>query len=93
MKPRICRHCHAKKQNRPRGLCWRCFYTPGVKELFPSTSKYARRGLPNFCGPAPLDPEPTAAAPGSPEKLKVIRRRARRGLACFHPKDARGCPR
>lgn len=39
----LCRHCQTKKANRPRGLCWPCYYTPGVKELYPSTSKYGRR--------------------------------------------------
>ena len=37
----VCRHCSKCKVNRPRGLCWSCYYTPGVKEQFPSTSKYA----------------------------------------------------
>ena len=45
-----CRHCSKSKVNRPRGLCWSCYYTPGVKELYPSTSKYARRGVGNFTG-------------------------------------------
>ena len=57
----ICKHCQKSKVNRPRGLCWSCYYTPGVKELFPSTSKYARRGVGNFTGNAPLSPEPTTA--------------------------------
>ena len=50
----ICRHCQKSKVNRPRGLCWSCYYTPGVKEQYPSTSKYARRGVGNFTGNAPL---------------------------------------
>lgn len=35
-----------KKANRSRGLCWGCFYEPGVKELYPVTSKYAAVGEP-----------------------------------------------
>jgi len=35
-----CRHCGNANATRPRGLCWRCYYTPGVKELYPSTSKF-----------------------------------------------------
>ena len=50
----ICKHCEKSKVNRPRGLCWSCYYTPGVKEQYPSTSKYARRGVGNFSGNAPL---------------------------------------
>lgn len=91
----ICRHCHKCKVNRPRGLCWSCYYTPGVKEQYPSTSKYARRGVGNFNGNAPLPPLPTTAPPGSPEKLKVLEERARLKQALFHPADARyeGDPR
>ncbi len=72
-----CRHCAKSKVNRPRGLCWSCYYTPGVKELYPSTSKYARRGVGNFTGNAPLPPVPTTAAPGTPEKLAVLEQRAK----------------
>lgn len=39
MKPQ-CRHCHQAPVSRPRGLCWACYYTPGVKSLYPSTSKH-----------------------------------------------------
>lgn len=35
-----CRHCGKGKVCRPRGLCWRCYYTPGVRDLYPSTSKF-----------------------------------------------------
>ena len=84
-----CRHCGKGRVNRPRGLCWTCYYTPGVKELYPSTSKFAHRGVGNFCGNAPLPPVPTACAPGTPEKLAVIEHRAKARLAIFHPADAR----
>ena len=49
-----CRHCHEGPVNRPRGLCWSCYYRPGVRDLYPSTSKFARRGEGNFNGLAPL---------------------------------------
>lgn len=42
----ICRHCQKVRANRPRGLCWGCYYTPGVLELYPSTSKFAKRREP-----------------------------------------------
>ncbi|MCS6865840.1 MAG: hypothetical protein RMJ56_12690 [Gemmataceae bacterium] len=91
----ICRHCSKSKVNRPRGLCWTCYYTPGVKDQYPPTSKFARRGIGNFCGKAPLPPVPTTAAPGTPEKLAVLEQRARLKQALFHPADARyeGDPR
>ncbi len=45
----LCRHCTKGKVNRPRGLCWRCYYTPGVKALYGITHKFAPK------------PEPTEA--------------------------------
>ncbi|MBY0461043.1 MAG: hypothetical protein K2V38_27290, partial [Gemmataceae bacterium] len=61
----------------------------------PSTSKYARRGVGNFTGAAPLPAAPTTAAPGTPEKLAVLEQRAKLKQAIFHPADARyeGDPR
>jgi hypothetical protein len=89
MKCQICRHCQKSKVNRPRGLCWSCYYTPGVKEMYPSTSKFARRGVGNFSGAAPLPPHPTATLPGTPEKLAILMERARLKQSLFHPDDAR----
>jgi hypothetical protein len=84
-----CRHCSKPKVTRPRGLCWRCYYTPGMRDLYPSTSKFARRGVGNFNLNAPLAPVPTTAPPGTPQKLAVLEHRARMKLAIFHPADAR----
>ena len=77
------------KANRPRGLCFRCYYTPGVRDRYPSTSKFGRRGIGNFCGNAPSPFVPTTAAPGSLEKLAVLEMRARLNQALWHPLDAR----
>lgn len=38
MTRKLCRHCGRKYVNRPRGLCWECYRTPSVLELYPSTS-------------------------------------------------------
>ncbi len=84
----LCRHCNRVPSNRPRGLCWSCYYTPGVRELYPSTSKFARRGVGDRNGRVPLAPEPTSALPGTPEKVAVLEERARLGLALWHPLDA-----
>jgi hypothetical protein len=90
-----CRNCRTAKVTRPRGLCFRCYYTPGVRAKFPSASKFGRRGIGNFCGNAPSPYVPTVAAPGSVEKLAVIEQRARLKQALWHPLDARypGDPR
>ena len=82
----LCRHCLRANVNRPRGLCWCCYYAPGVRALYPSTSRYAR-GVIDTYAPAPLDAAPTTAYPGSAAKLAVLERRAALGLALFHPQD------
>lgn len=84
-----CRHCCKVAATRPRGLCWTCYYAPGVKELYPSTSKYASRGHGNGPSSSPLADSPTTAAPGTAEKIAVMEQRAAAGLAIFHPADAR----
>lgn len=90
-----CRHCGVEPNNRPRGLGWKCYYTPGVKEMYPSTSKFARRGVGNGYGGHRLPQAPTTHPPGSPEKLAVLEERAKDGAALWHPFDARyeGDPR
>ena len=84
----LCRHCQKVKSNRPRGLCWSCYYKPGVRDLYPSTSKFARRGVSDFTGKSALAAQPTDALPGTPEKVAVLMERARLGLALWHPLDA-----
>jgi len=85
-----CRHCRDPRKliTRPRGLCWHCYYTPGVRDQYPSASKFGVRGVANLGHRnAPL-PEPTTAMPGSPEKIAVMEERALRGEQVFHPDDA-----
>ena len=83
-----CRHCGRAKVNRPRGLCWSCYYTSGVRDRYPSTSKYARQGEGNFFGGTAQPPVPTTAAPGTPEKMAVLEYRLKHKLALWHPLDA-----
>jgi hypothetical protein len=84
----LCRNCQNVKSNRPRGLCWSCYYTPGVRAQFPSTSKFARRGVGNFNSRTKLPPCPTHALPGTPEKVAVLQERALLGVSLWHPLDA-----
>lgn len=84
----ICRHCKRTRSNRPRGLCWSCYYTPGVRDLYPSTSKFARRGIDDFNGRASLPSRATRARPGTPEKVAVLEQRACLKQALWHPDDA-----
>jgi hypothetical protein len=39
---KVCRHCRRSAVSRPRGLCWGCYYAPGVKDLYPPNSKFAK---------------------------------------------------
>jgi hypothetical protein len=84
----LCRHCQRVRSNRPRGLCWSCYYKPGLREQYPSTSKFARRGLDDFNGTPGLPPQPTSAMPGTPEKIAILAERARLRQSLWHPQDA-----
>lgn len=84
----ICRHCHAEAVTRPRGLGWKCYYTPWIRAMYPSISKYARRGIgADTTGSLPIATEPTDARPGSEAKVEILLRRAQQGVALFHPGD------
>lgn len=85
---KTCRNCGHPKVNRPRGLCYRCFYAPGVREMYPITSKFARRGVANFHHAAAAT-DPVAARPGTEEKIEALERRAELGQELFHDLDGR----
>jgi hypothetical protein len=89
MKPKLCVHCSNPRfpVNRPRGLCWRCYYTPGVKELHAPISYHGRRGEGGRNSHSPLDPNPTQTAPYSLEREAVYAFRAAAGYAIKHPED------
>lgn len=89
MRKRIwCRHCHANKINRPRGLCWTCYYRREVHDQYGPVDKYGAIGIRDQYGPAPL-PVPTNTLPGTPERQAVYQARADRKESIFHPNDAR----
>jgi SOS-response transcriptional repressor LexA len=94
----LCRHCWKKPANRPRQMCWDCYYAPGVRDLYPVTSRYATRaarGLPTtkeYDGPSPPPPEPTAAVNGTVRKMAVLEERALLGIALRHSGDADADP-
>jgi len=84
----LCRHCNRVPSNRPRGLCWSCYYRPGVRQLYPSTSRFARRGIADRIGRVPLPRVPTSAPPGSEAKVRVLMARASKRQGLWHPADA-----
>jgi len=59
-----------------------------VRDRYPSTSKYARRGVGNFNGRTALPPLPTGAMPGTPEKVAIMAERARNHQSLWHPEEA-----
>ena len=40
----LCKHCGVKPPNRRRGLCWTCYFTPGVRDLYPPDAKGRNSG-------------------------------------------------
>jgi hypothetical protein len=84
-----CRHCNRKNANRPRGLCWGCHAQPGVRDLYPSTSKYARRGIGQGNRPSLPAAEPCPHPADSAGRIATLRRRAERGESLSHPADNR----
>ncbi|MCI0380646.1 MAG: hypothetical protein L0215_23930 [Gemmataceae bacterium] len=85
----LCRNCRRRRSNRPRRLCWRCYYKSGVREKHgPMLTSFSRRGPGQGHLPRRLPPFPTTALPGSAEKIAVLTQRAEMGLELFHPDDA-----
>ena len=84
----VCRHCHRAPVSRGRGLCWGCGRDPAVLTQYPPVSKYGVRGVGTGGGGNPRTP--TAALPGSEEKLAALEERAASGQGLFHPLDGQG---
>lgn len=43
-KPRLrCVHCGVKPRSRPRQLCWACYYTRGVREIYSPGGTWTQR--------------------------------------------------
>lgn len=87
-----CRRCGHDKADRPRGLCWHCYYAPGVRERYASTSKFAYRGVGGGMADRPLPSEATDIRPGTVEKIELLTARAAREEALFHPDDVTVLP-
>ena len=87
-----CQHCGHHVVNRPRGLCFRCYCTPGVREEYRKeiVPKYFRRGLGIGNHQRPLPSQPVSAQPGSLEKVAAMAERAQADVELFHPEDAAG---
>jgi hypothetical protein len=88
MAKKLCVHCGKRVVSRARGLCWRDYYQPGVRDLYPADTRYYRPQ--GADGPLAVPParEPTEAPPGTPEKIGVLAGRAARQESLWHPGDA-----
>ena len=87
---KLCRHCHVKRANRPRGLCGPCYNSP-ARALFPSKSRFASHGVRDSYSTRPEPAELTEALPATAEKIAEMAERAARGETVFHKRDARRC--
>jgi hypothetical protein len=87
---RVCRHCARCAATRPRGLCWACFNDPAVRVLYPTHPTLGRTGVGlSSARSRELPAEPTAAPPGTDDKMAVLEQRAAEGVCLWHPADAR----
>jgi len=87
-----CRNCGFRPGNCPRGLCSACYYTPGIRNQYPTSTHFgARRGLGLGNKLAFLRPEPTDHPPGSPGKVEVLAERVRLGQMLWCDADRQEC--
>lgn len=82
-----CRHCGLGKVNRPRGLCWSCYYHPNVRNLYPSESKFQSKGGDHYGG-HDLPADATSEAAGTEEKILALIARRAAGTSLWHPEDS-----
>ena len=84
----ICASCGgeygAHSMAHKRGLCWRCYRCPVIRESQPKRSPDDGYGL---VIPKRM-PEPTDVLPGR-DKVAVLQKRAQAGEHLWHPLDAR----
>ena len=85
MKRKYCRHCRRRFANRPRGLCWACYY--GYRHLYPVVPGFGRLDLAQMHPPRPARAA-TAAYPGTAEKINVLAARVEAGENLWHARDA-----
>ena len=87
----MCKHCRTHKANRPRGLCWTCYYTPVIRARYDwrNVGGSGNRGISNGNFDPPPCPEPTSVMPG-PAKVAILAARAEAGVSLWHPRDTQG---
>ena len=89
--PPLCPECGRRvRQPDRRGLCAPCWRDPALRAKHPAARRGNRFEHPDTRGRRPQPPRPTDAAPGSAEKVMVLRERARLYLSLHHVRDRRG---
>lgn len=83
----LCRHCKGRPFCRPLGLCHSCSRKPAVRALYPSTSKFAVKGVGLGYSRSPLPDDPVPFPPGSEGKILAMIDRVKRRQSLFHPDD------
>jgi len=87
-KKQRCRHCRSRYQSRPGRLCRTCYDQPDVREHYLAGCVRACVSPTPTSSLSPRPAHPTAALPGTPEKMAVMAQRALQGASLFHPDDA-----
>lgn len=83
-----CAHCGEQRtKERIRRLCRRCHSEPEIRARYAPIRDTSASDLLRPRSHFPDPAEPSAAPPGSFEKLQVMHDRARRGEKIFHPQD------
>ena len=80
-----CCYCHLPRRLICRSLCRSCWSNRAVRRRFPAQKQETRLGRPD--GRGLQLPPPTAARPGTAEKIAVFEMRAVMGYKLFHPLD------
>jgi hypothetical protein len=78
-----CRNCWQQRLLRPKGLCWKCYFTPGVRALYTPVSPRGNR-FHDAQAEGAVPDEATQALPRSEAKLAELARRVqmRQALHC-----------
>ena len=85
----LCLHCRRRRVRLSGGgalrLCWECYYhNLAARERY-RRQRHATADHADDCG---LPQKPTAAPPGSAERIEVLASRAAQRLRLHHPQDA-----
>lgn len=85
----ICQHCKKRPGCRPRQLCYTCHANFAIRKLYPSKSKFGKRGNggENTSNKEPL--LPTYHYPGTQGKIAEMSLRSSLGEGLFHASDAK----